>query len=839
MESRPHPDFCGPKWWADMDVILEEARNREMQVWILDDSHFPTGYANGALETAPAAFCRQSVFCNEIRFAEDPEMIVLDVEKMGHPPQYESEMLAASLANVQSIPRHFDDDRILSITAVGQRGIFDLDGFVSGGILKWNKPQGEWTVCVCGLSRNCGAHRNYINMMNKESCQLLLDAVYQPHYEHYKEDFGRTIAGFFSDEPELGNGKPYAQHNYMGTMQDLPWSAELEERLAVDLGAGWEQRLPYLWHEEPDKKAAAMVRFTYMELVSRLVEKDFSMPIGNWCRAHGVKYIGHMIEDEGQHCRTGSGLGHYFRGLAGQDMAGIDDIGGQVLPGGEDMPTMGLFGRTRGGEFYHYGLAALAASAAAIDPAKQGRAMCEIFGSYGWKCGPRMEKYLVDHFLVRGINYFVPHAFSPKPYPDPDCPPHFYAHGHNPQYRYFGQIMRYVNRVANLISGGQRAASVAVLYHAEAEWTGRAMPFEKPFRRLYDEQICCDVIPWDVFSDPQRYHTEAGAVLQVNTQHYKALVVPEAQFVTAAAARAVTKLQDSGFPVFFVEALPEGICDGEDTLLDGLRSCAVISLDNLPDAVRAAGAAEMTLYPPDNRVRVLRYIGESHYYLLVNEGEAGYRGCLTVPECTACFGYSAYTNRLERVNAVLKENVTQIMLELEPLKSQIIVFGGDDGLVLHEPLQAAGGAEILEGWKRSQCRGIDYPHFGSAAPVQLPDDLAEEQPAFSGYIRYETVFMAERNQRLVLEISHAEEGVEVFVNGKSLGLSFAPPMLYDLTEAVLDGENQLVIEIATTLERERAAGEMSELERMMAQPPTGKSGLTGSVKLYRQERRSI
>lgn len=22
VESRPHPDFCGPKWWADMDVIL-------------------------------------------------------------------------------------------------------------------------------------------------------------------------------------------------------------------------------------------------------------------------------------------------------------------------------------------------------------------------------------------------------------------------------------------------------------------------------------------------------------------------------------------------------------------------------------------------------------------------------------------------------------------------------------------------------------------------------------------------------------------------------------------------------------------------------------------------
>lgn len=53
VESRPHPDFCGPGWWKDMDIILDEAHKRNMKVWILDDSHFPTGYANGAVLNAP------------------------------------------------------------------------------------------------------------------------------------------------------------------------------------------------------------------------------------------------------------------------------------------------------------------------------------------------------------------------------------------------------------------------------------------------------------------------------------------------------------------------------------------------------------------------------------------------------------------------------------------------------------------------------------------------------------------------------------------------------------------------------------------------------------------
>ncbi len=58
VESRPHPDFAGARWWHDMDIILDEARKRNMKVWILDDSHFPTGFCNGEIEKKPD-FCRR------------------------------------------------------------------------------------------------------------------------------------------------------------------------------------------------------------------------------------------------------------------------------------------------------------------------------------------------------------------------------------------------------------------------------------------------------------------------------------------------------------------------------------------------------------------------------------------------------------------------------------------------------------------------------------------------------------------------------------------------------------------------------------------------------------
>ena len=56
VESRPHPDFLGAKWWQDMDVVLDECRRRGMEVWILDDEKFPPAIPPGAPRAAGTRF---------------------------------------------------------------------------------------------------------------------------------------------------------------------------------------------------------------------------------------------------------------------------------------------------------------------------------------------------------------------------------------------------------------------------------------------------------------------------------------------------------------------------------------------------------------------------------------------------------------------------------------------------------------------------------------------------------------------------------------------------------------------------------------------------------------
>lgn len=846
VESRPHPDFAGPGWWRDMDIILDEARKRGMKIWILDDSHFPTGYANGALETAEEGLCRQSLVYRVLQCGDGREIRIC-IDEYKEADDWKPNRNESYTMDMSKI-RKYTDDAIIAVVAVKVGGssmedIIDLTEEIRDGQIRFQAPFGEWKVYICQLTRNRGPHRNYINMMNAASCRKLLEAVYEPHYAHYAADFGNTIAGFFSDEPELGNGHLYETGKRIHEFEDQAWSNEVQEELQRAWGKDFRKLLPLLWEQGFADEIKAKARYGYMDAVTRAVAGDFSMQIGNWCREHGVEYIGHLIEDNNQHTRTGSSLGHYFRGLSGQDMAGIDDIGGQVLPQGEWNGPYGLMGEERNGEFYHFVLGKLGSSLAAVDPLKKGRAMCEIFGNYGWEEGVRLEKYLVDHFLVRGINHFVPHAFSPKAFPDPDCPPHFYAHGNNPQYRHFGALMKYTNRICELMDGGIHKAPAAILYNAEADWTGISMPLEKPARLLAEHQIDYDFIPADVFADRERYRTGLDGGLKINSQEYRILIVPQMQFVTGAVWQALEELRKDGFPVCFLERYPEGLCEGIKISSDRWMKYKCVSLEELPAYLELLSIGTLSLEPPCPDIRYRNYHKENEYYLFVNEGTEPYKGCIHVPGQGSGYVYNAWENRLEKAACRKEKEGMLLTVCIEPGQSMVFVLDGsvDTGSLQEREADRIPGAvtDWSDSWYRSICSSKEYPSFSGGEIRNLPDELAEEKTEFSGFVRYEKkLACGEPAEPVWLTITDAYEGVEVFVNDSSLGIQIVPPFRYGLGKLLRAGENSIRIEVATTLERQMA--KIPDPIRLYMglgeKVPVCPSGINGKVFLERRGR---
>ena len=843
IESRPHPDFAGEGWWHDMDIILDEARTRGMKVWILDDSHFPTGYCNGAVENKPDACKRWFLTGKVLGEVKAGEQRTWERKEYAEAEPFEPSWIENYF---HMDPEALPGDQWLGTVAVRKGGTEETDLVMleeSGGKIAFSPQEGEWKVYALQLTRNRGPHRNYMNMLDEESCHTLIEAVYEPHYAHYHDDFGKTIAGFFSDEPEIGNGHLYEMDRRIYEMSDQPWSRSLQKDLQDILGADYVKYLPLLWEREFGESLTAKARYVYMDRVTRRVEKDFSRQLGDWCASHGVEYIGHLIEDNNQHARCGSSLGHYFRGLAGQHMAGIDDIGGQVLPQGEDIEYVSHLGTPRDGVFYHFTLGRLASSAAAIDTRKQNRSMCEIFGNYGWSEGVRLEAYLADHFMVRGVNHYVPHAFSAKAFPDPDCPPHFYAHGHNPQYRHFGVLMNYMNRVCHLISDGYHESEAAVLYPGEAEWTGMtAMYLQEPARVLTESQIGFDFIPSDVFTD-ECYRTSLEHGLQIGQQSYRCLIVPETDYVTREAAEAIAKLGRQGFPCLFLNSYPKGICswmerDAEEVLMMQLREHAqVIPLENLSAWLQEKDLNELRLEPEEKYLRTYHYHGEPEILYLVNEGTEVYEGTIEVQrksaEARSCVRYDAWENCLKPVNWSYADGVMTVQIRVEPGKSWILILNSREGIqsCAAVPMKICEKERLGGSWTRSCCESIDYPAFGSSSQVTLPDHAEKEMPDFGGVFRYEKELeLQEKCEHAALEITDAGEAVQLFVNGKDCGMQIVPPFRYEVGSLLTEGTNRITIEVATTLERRIPPKRKPENWQ-----PQNPIGLCGEVYLIRKE----
>lgn len=235
--------------------------------------------------------------------------------------------------------------------------------------------------------------------------------------------------------------------------------------------------------------------------------------------------------------------------------------------------------------------------------------------------------------MVRGVNYFVLHAFSPKEYPDSDCPPHFYAHGNNPQYRYFGQLCAYMNRVCSLISGGELHIDVAIYYNAESDWVGECMAMDELAGRRYDAQIDYLFLPLDEIRQADRF---------------RYVLVPHADYVP--------EELDGLDNVIYLEQVPGNLAG-----ISKHADC-VVPLDGIFAFLKDHGLVTSALIPENNRIRCMHYTGAEDIYYFVNEGKETYHGAFKIPEGQKGYWYYPWENCIGKPE--IKEE--GICLSLEP-----------------------------------------------------------------------------------------------------------------------------------------------------------------------------
>lgn len=819
VEARPHDDFCGPGWWHDMDIVIDEAKKRDMRIWILDDKHFPTGYANGLIEKKYPERKKLYIACTTADLFGSSHRLTLNISRMLRPaigywdlgkPVNEEERAKNQLYAILAVK--YAEGNIF------REEVVDLTDTFDGTFATFELPEGQWRVHVIYQTRTDGGDETYINLIDAESAHTQIEGVYESHYEKYSEEFGKTIAGFFSDEPQFGNVIAFNSFDtQVGRMKmQLPWSAELEERLTEKYGEELAKCLPFLFAESEEKMIRNQIRYDYMDQVSRLYKKNFSDAIGSWCEAHGVEYIGHVVEDNGLHSRLGMGAAHYFRAMSGQHMAGIDCIGGQVIYGAPNLLRKGMV--EGDGEFYHYALGKMGASDGHLDPKKQGRTMCELFGAYGWSFGVRDMKYVLEHLLVKGVNYLVPHAFSMAEYPDHDCPPHFYARGNNPEFPYFAELMKYGNRMCELLSGGQHAASVAVLYDGEADWNGQNLPMQKICRQLIEHQIDFDIVSLDMLADLPSYHGKLeGKKLTVNGVEFQALLVGYSAQVPEALAEFAERAGE--FPVIFVNGKPDKILgsmwNGGKSGEKAFARCENMDLPELAKKLKEKGFYDIEIDREFPELSFYHYIKDRQIFVFQNESAYDtFSGIVTLPTSEAVVYYDGFRDtyelaEYEQAGYDCGEGTIRVNLELQPGECIVLMEKKEIACnIIHTPFsrQTEGmrGKDISLCWKVGRGSAKAYPNMTETQVMEELVPVSEMDPAFSGVIRYEKTLNLEKlPKKAVIRAEHVYEVMKVTVNGETAGIRLAPPYQLEVDHYLKCGENQIVIEVATTPARDQ------------------------------------
>ncbi len=802
VESRPHPDFAGPRWWHDMDIIMEEARRRNMLVWVLDDSHFPTGYANGAVKNAPDHLKRWALKERQIRFHGPTTGCKFAIatrlgydftDKGGYQfGDYHREELVAVIAAKVSENDHGE----LSLTDVQ-----DLTSLVNeAGWLYHDFPEGDFRLFIYTKKLGTAAAQNdSISFLEKDSVRLLIDAVYEPHFQHYGADFGKTFAGFFSDEPGFYNttGSPY-EMGRIGTDMPLPWTDDVAKQLSGRLENGM-CALPGLYHKLGGQERET--RYVYMDIITRKYQENFSDQLGQWCEDHGVEYIGHVLEDGHYNRNLGAGTGHFFRALHGQHMGGIDVVLNGLLPDWDE------------NAFYHYELPMLAASVARQNVKMGGRAMCEIFGAFGWSEGLTLMKWMADYMMVHGINYFVPHAFSCKAFPDMDNPPHFYANGHDPQFSYMEVLFRYMNRVCHLLDGGRALVDVAVLFPAEADWIGTSAGMGRVAKLCIQHQIPYDILCIDTLETAD---IKDGAIC-VGSAAYKTLVVDQVEFLPDEGLELLRRLQQQGANIIFVDRAPVGIHGAEAPEIPLIQSGELLSqLEQYRQCVTAAPEKWLRFYPYEQDKLTIYYFLNSSMTERVNTK-------VTLPLRTkSLVGYDALNQQLFTPE---RDEVGNIALKLDVGESVLFLAGDKDDLPeVKESVQKDMEAIPFQGTFAVSV--ADHTHMDQFEPLttmEKLEDVALLKPGFGGKIRYETTFQGKCQE---ISLGRCYDGVEVFVNGVSAGTRISYPYRFNVQELTTDGTNTLKIETGTTLTNVVP-------DAMSQERPVPPQGIFGPVQLFR------
>jgi len=653
-ESRPHQDWLGEGWYRDLDICLQAARKHDLKMWIFDEKWWPSQGVGG---NVPARYAAK-------RLAADA--VAVEGPAPFHAEGHSGERYIATLAGKLDAGGKIVGDSIV-----------DLHDFITAGTLSWPAPAGRWQVMKFSHTQAPGLGQNgqlSVDGASRDCTEWFIQTVYQPHFDRFGKDFGKTIPGFFYDEPE--------------TQGD--WGTALNATLKA-WNVDWKKAyVAYKFGLAGEDDVAA--RYQYVDAFAETWGRVMYGGMADWCHQHKVVSMGHFMEHGYLYVNRDYCAGDMMRLQKFSDMGGLDLVCQQMYPG------------TRPHDIYQ--TPKIASSITHVFDKKDDITMCEMFGAYGQDITYPQMKWLTDQMQVRGVNYMIPHSFNPRAPFDGDCPPYFYNGGFEPRYPLYRVYADYTSRLSLLLSGGRHVCPIALLFSGTSKQVGNMLTPEDMTSAIQDSLYDCDWLPFEVFEGKAELRDREVAL---NRERYQVLVVPPVEVIPFATLTKAKQFFDQGGVVVGYGFLPTKSATMGKTSADIAALCRAI-WGGAPAPGTAAcnqndqggksyllpekpSAAELTQVlkkdaglPPaleviegdtGNWLHVLHRVKSGRdVFLVCNQNHEGsarkfkFRSAAQgTPEA-----WDAMRNELTSVTCQRTGNTTEVSLTLEPMESVLLVF---------------------------------------------------------------------------------------------------------------------------------------------------------------------
>ena len=691
--------YLSPEYFAFFKQFVEEARKRDMKVWIVDEIGYPSGFAGGM-------FTR-----------EKPELRMQALSISQRFPVKAGETLNQAVGP--------DAVAAVAVGDAGERVPVPVSLSSDGGHLSWTAPaSGEWTVMVVEHVFRTSPTRSDANpthakdasnsledYMNPEATAAYLEATHNGYYKAMPELFGNTILGFRGDEPDYSiAGLPWTT-KFFDTFQQVK-GYDIRPYLGAMLlaqGGGGRPRPGQPAPPPPAKLTDAELRAKadYYDVFSQMFRDGFFKPQGLWCAAHGVEYQVHLNHEEMEMELTRS-EGDFERDMKYVEVPGIDAIWHQIWT-----DTVSDYPRLASSAAHVYG---------------HPRAFTETFAAYRPAPDVTMARYILNEEMVRGVNLIETMFYSasaPAPSAAASAPaaassaseaapagataaaPMRPRGGPSALMRdpAWPALMDYVRRLSYAMSMGRPAATVALYIPSSSMWLNDAAAdtaFVSTERMLGERQIDFDIVNQDALAEDLK--AGPGSLESMSGNRYRTVVIPSASVLSQVELTRLRAFAHGGGRVLFLGRTPS-LISGK-TMLNAraatptdfawatVETSAQLpptptppaqapaeppSPQVVPAAIETAlntviGTREVSLDAPDPALKVMtRRLQDANVYFFFNEGAQASTHTITLRAAGKTVeAWNPATGTVSQVAATAGKGAVTVKLDLKPYETKLL-----------------------------------------------------------------------------------------------------------------------------------------------------------------------